>query len=74
MAAQTSETQASWIRIGELRRRLGVHPITLWRWVKRGEFPAPRHLGNTRARFWSRAEVEAWEAQRLAPPAGGVRP
>jgi prophage regulatory protein len=74
MAAQADDSQPSWIRISELKHRLGIHPVTLWRWVKRGQFPAPRHLGNTRSRFWSRAEVEEWEARQLAQAAGRVAP
>jgi predicted DNA-binding transcriptional regulator AlpA len=66
MAAATADMKSPWIRRRELRLRVPFHDITVWRWIKDGKFPAPRHLGNTRTCVWSRAEVEEWERQRLA--------
>ena len=42
-----------------------VSPTTLWRWVKKGDFPAPLKLGaNTVA--WRASDVAAWLAARKA--------
>jgi len=53
-----------WIRARDLVRRLGIHRITINRWVKQGRFPPPHKLGNTRSLFWNLAELEAWESKR----------
>jgi prophage regulatory protein len=42
---------------------VGFSPATLVRLVARGEFPAPRKIGD-RSVAWSRAEVEQWFASR----------
>lgn len=70
MSKETQPTPAKprWIRAKDLTQRLGVHRITIYRWVQLGAFPAPRHLGGTRTVFWSAEEVEAWEARQLDAP------
>ncbi|WP_083925133.1 helix-turn-helix domain-containing protein [Thioalkalivibrio sp. ALJ15] len=47
----------------DLAARYRVHRTTPWRWVERGNFPAPVRLqrGVTR---WRSSDVEAWEAAR----------
>ena len=43
--------------------RLPLHPNTLWRKVKSGEFPAPVKLGpNSTA--WKLSDVEQWEEKQ----------
>jgi prophage regulatory protein len=42
---------------------VGLSPATIVRLVARGEFPAPRKIGD-RSVAWSRAEVEQWFASR----------
>ena len=37
----------------------GVHRATIYRWIARGMFPAPK-VKRGRTVRWSRAEVEAW--------------
>lgn len=39
--------------------------ITLTRRIRRGEFPAPIRIG-PRNIAWVKAEIDAWEAERLA--------
>ena len=36
-----------------------VGKATLWRWIQRGTFPAPKKLV-ARPRLWLRSEVVAW--------------
>lgn len=43
--------------------RVGVHATTLYRWWKRGEFPAPVRLGSNSI-GWYEHEVEGWLASR----------
>jgi Prophage CP4-57 regulatory protein (AlpA) len=45
--------------------RLPVSPATVWRWVKRNEFPAPARLGEG-VTAWRLADVEAWESKQQA--------
>jgi excisionase family DNA binding protein len=48
----------------EVAARLGLGVSTLHDMVRRGEFPAPTHLG--RAARYSDIEVERWINERLA--------
>ena len=45
--------------------RLPLSPTTIWRMVKRGEFPAPIKLSE-KCTAWKLADIEAWEKQREA--------
>lgn len=62
---------ATFIRIRELAStpdragRLPVAPATVWRWVKRGDFPKPVALG-PQTTAWRLEDVERWEAARAA--------
>ncbi|MBK7059173.1 MAG: AlpA family phage regulatory protein [Rubrivivax sp.] len=64
----------TFIRIRELastaarRGRLPVVPATVWRWVKRGEFPKPVRLG-PQTTAWRIEDVERWEAERAGTEA-----
>jgi prophage regulatory protein len=70
------ETQSDCIlRIGEVTRRVGLARATLYRYVSRGDFPAPVRLGS-RASGWRLSEVLEWVQTRpkrepLAPVRGG---
>ena len=44
---------------------LGICRQTLWRMVRRGEFPAPLHLTAT-TRAWRASDVDAWIDERAA--------
>lgn len=54
-------------RIPELLRLLGLSRSTLFRMVKRGDFPRPLQIG-LRAVGWRVDEVQQWIAER--PRAG----
>ncbi|MBX9793380.1 MAG: AlpA family phage regulatory protein [Burkholderiaceae bacterium] len=43
--------------------RYPVAPATIWRWVKRGEFPAPVSLG-PQTTAWRVDQLDAWDAKR----------
>jgi len=46
---------------------LAVHPQTVARWVRAGEFPKPlRVAGANTALRWRVSDVDAWIADRLA--------
>jgi len=47
------------LRPAEVASLLGVHRSTLWRWVKRGGFPAPLQLGGVAIGFRQR-DVAEW--------------
>ena len=51
--------------------RYGVTSMTLWRWLRDESinFPQPVRIG--RFRYFSIAELEAWEADRVAARKGG---
>lgn len=48
----------------EVAARLGLGVSTLHEMVRRGDFPAPTHIG--RAARYSEPEVEHWIRKRLA--------
>jgi prophage regulatory protein len=39
-----------------------IDNVTLWRWTKRGAFPAPVRIGS-RAVRWRRSDVDRWLAE-----------
>ena len=47
------------MRPAEVANTLGVHRCTLWRWIKRGNFPAPLQLGRNAVGF-RQSDVAAW--------------
>lgn len=53
------------MRAAQVAERIGIHRVTLHKWVKDGNFPAPARLGpNTVA--WRTSTVEAWIEERFA--------
>ena len=51
------------MRIDEVARLVAVHPRTVQRWVRDGEFPRPIKLPGGQVR-WQREAVDRWLAQR----------
>tara|TARA_B100000787_G_C16087367_1_gene247293 strand:+ start:571 stop:750 length:180 start_codon:yes stop_codon:yes gene_type:complete len=47
----------------DLEKLLKVSPATIYRWIKKGKFPAPIHLGANMVR-WKASDIEAWIAER----------
>lgn len=59
---------ADLLRLKDVMRRTGLGRSTIYLYVGRGEFPAPRRLTST-AVAWRSDEVDAWvEARPVARP------
>lgn len=56
---------------GETTARVGLHYTTIWRLMKRGEFPMPVQLSDNRI-GWLEAEIDDWIARRVAARDAGV--
>lgn len=58
------------MRPTELHKYLGIARVTIWRMVKRGDFPEPLRLSGTEGRRsavgWRRSVVTAWLDEREA--------
>src|SRR5439155_2846707 len=52
-----------YLRAREVCERVGLSRTTIWRQVRRGEFPTPRRL-SANAIGWMASDVEAWIASR----------
>ena len=56
-------------RLPKVRRRAGdVSASTVWRWIKKGSFPAPVRLSDGVV-AWRVSEVRAWIESRQVEPA-----
>ena len=49
-------------RLPHLAQRLGVHPQTIRRWWKNGNFPKPKHINGVL--LFINSEVKEWIAQQ----------
>jgi prophage regulatory protein len=58
--------------IGNSKGLLPVSKATIWRWVKEGRFPRPKHLG-PRVTAWLAADVDSW-VQRSGQSGGSLVP
>ncbi len=57
----------STLKIQDVMRMIGRKNWTVWRWIRRGEFPPPVSPSSRRGgSLWDRAEVEAWIARKEA--------
>ena len=57
--------QLQLLRPAQVASLIGVNRTTLWRWTKKGSFPAPVQLGRNAVGF-RQAEVAAWIESRPA--------
>lgn len=48
------------IRPAAVARMCGVNPSTLYRWVKRGDFPPPIRAGRNTSGWWA-STVQGWQ-------------
>jgi prophage regulatory protein len=46
-------------RLKELKEKLGVGKSTIYRWIKKGNFPAPIKLGE-RTVGWLESDLKKW--------------
>jgi prophage regulatory protein len=54
-----------YLRAADLAQRFGVHPVTVWKWVRSGNLPQPTKLGPG-VSAWRSDVLERWEAERSA--------
>jgi prophage regulatory protein len=59
------ENPTRFIRLSQVKERVGLGRSSLYAKIKLGEFPRPVHLG-ARAVGWIESEVESWIAARIA--------
>ena len=50
--------------VGRLAERLDVDRTTIWRWLRRGEFPKPVRVG--RIARWDPDAIDNWLRERSA--------
>lgn len=51
------------LNVKQVAAKYAVSTATIWRWVRKGEFPEPVKL-NPQVVRWPDAELEKWEASR----------
>lgn len=64
-----TDADATFFSDRQLSKRYGVHPKTIWAWVRHKEFPRPVKLTSGCTR-WRSTDVETWEAERAEGAAG----
>jgi len=70
-AVATPPPPSRLLRLPEVLARVPVSKPSLYRAIRRGEFPAPVKLFSGRGSAWSEAEVTAYIEARLAARNGG---
>lgn len=55
----------------DLSKWLRKSPVTIWRWIKSGDLPQPRKLGENNV--WPASEIAAWAKERGLLLTSGVR-
>ena len=55
-------TRTLYLSVDQIAERFNVSKDTIWRWRRKGEFPAPFKLGGKTTR-WRLSDVEEWEEQ-----------
>jgi len=54
------------LRLPAVVDRIDVHPTTLWRWERAGQFPRRVRLGLNSV-GWRESDIDRWIAERAAP-------
>lgn len=62
---QTTVTDDPFLRMPEVEKTTGLKKVTIYRLIKRSEFPSPIKLGG-RASGWLLSEINQWKAERIA--------
>ena len=63
MEFDMTETNVTYLSIAQISERFSVTPVTIYRWIKQGQFPAGRHF-SPGCRRWSMQEIVDWETSR----------
>lgn len=58
----TAPANTLYLSVDQVAKRLSVSKDTIWRWKRKGDFPAAVKLGGTTTR-WRLADIEEWEGQ-----------
>lgn len=51
-----------YLSVEQVALRFGVSKDSIWRWKRKGDFPAPVKLGGTTTR-WRLADIQEWESR-----------
>lgn len=70
--AATSENSISFLRLPQVKQRVGLSRSSIYAKVATGEFPAPVSLG-ARAVAWIESEIAAWISDRVNASRGGAQ-
>ena len=60
-----SDQKNEYLPAPSIQARYNISPITLWRWLHDPTLGFPPPLTINRRRFFKRAEIEAWERNRI---------
>jgi predicted DNA-binding transcriptional regulator AlpA len=69
---ESNESNAKYLTLAEVRAEIpsAPHRVSIWRWIRRGQFPAPVQIGQ-RKLVWRATEVNRWLAERGVEVQGG---
>tara|TARA_Y100000815_G_C12902662_1_gene334679 strand:+ start:261 stop:524 length:264 start_codon:yes stop_codon:yes gene_type:complete len=60
--AVTAAATNLYLSVDQVALRYNVSKDSIWRWKRKGDFPAPVKLGGTTTR-WRLADIEQWEVE-----------
>jgi len=63
MEHKMADAHVTYLSINQISERLSVTPVTIYRWIKLGQFPHGRHF-SPGCRRWSLQEISDWAASR----------
>lgn len=63
--ANIQSSPKTFLRLSDVKQRIGVSGSSIWAWVKKGTFPQPVKLSEN-CTAWTSESVEAWEQSRIA--------
>ena len=67
-----SENPISFLRLPQVKQRIGLSRSSVYAKIQRGEFPAPINLGG-RAVAWLESEIDGWIRDRVKASRGGAQ-
>jgi prophage regulatory protein len=68
----SAQQPASFLRLPEVLRRVGLSRATVYAQIKQGSFPYPVSLG-PRSVAWIDNEIQSWIDGRISAARGGVQ-
>jgi prophage regulatory protein len=67
-----SENPISFLRLPQVKQRIGLSRSSVYAKIQRCEFPAPINLGG-RAVAWLESEIDGWIRDRVKASRGGAQ-